>query len=351
MLRSITPIASRTRGLKYQPIRTITSNVSTLNFFQRERLPSNTVVRFVPQQTAWIVERMGKFHKILQPGIAFLIPFLDKITYVQSLKESAVEIPSQNAITADNVSIELDGILYIKVIDPFKASYGVEDFKFAISQLAQTTMRSEIGSMSLDAVLKERQLLNTNINKVINEAANDHWGVECLRYEIRDIHPPDNVLEAMHRQVSAERAKRAEILESEGTRQLRINIAEGEKQSQILKSEATKQEQINKADGESESIILKLEALAKGLDRIAKTIESNELGKEAINLQIAQDYVKEFGKLAKESNTIILPSNMGDISNWMIGGMKIYDSLSKNGNLNTINEKLDGKSEATIEKK
>ncbi|CCE85746.1 Piso0_005373 [Millerozyma farinosa CBS 7064] len=304
----------------YQPV---------LNFFQREKLPTNTVIRFVPQQTAWIVERMGKFHRILPPGIAFLIPFLDKITYVHSLKESAIEIPSQNAITADNVSLELDGVLYVKVNDPYKASYGVEDFKFAISQLAQTTMRSEIGAMSLDSVLRERQSLNSNINRAINEAAKDHWGVECLRYEIRDIHPPSNVLEAMHRQVSAERSKRAEILESEGARQSKINIAEGEKQSVILASEAQKQEQINRAIGESESIILKSEATAKGIEKIAAAIKETPGGAEAVNLQVAQEYVKQFGKLAKESNTVVIPANMGDVSNWMASGLSIYQNLNK----------------------
>lgn len=278
---------------------------STLNFFQKERLPANTVIRFVPQQTAWIVERMGKFHRILPPGVAFLLPFLDKITYVQSLKENAIEIPSQNAITADNVSLELDGILYVKVHDPYKASYGVEDFKFAISQLAQTTMRSEIGSMTLDAVLKERQLLNSNINVAINEAAKEHWGVECLRYEIRDIHPPTNVLEAMHRQVSAERSKRAEILESEGNRQSKINIAEGEKQSVILKSEA----------------------VAEGLKTIAKAIKETPGGQEAVTLQIAQEYIKQFGNIAKESNTIVLPNNLGNIGEFMASGMAIYKNL------------------------
>ncbi|CAH6718884.1 hypothetical protein CLIB1444_01S16644 [[Candida] jaroonii] len=321
-LRQLNVLGART------PTRFV-SNVTTLNFFQKERLPSNTVVRFVPQQTAWIVERMGKFHRILKPGLAVLIPFIDKITYVQSLKESAIEIPSQNAITADNVSLELDGILYIKVIDAYKASYGVEDFKFAISQLAQTTMRSEIGSMTLDSVLKERQLLNININKAINEAANEHWGVECLRYEIRDIHPPSNVLEAMHRQVSAERSKRAEILESEGNRQSKINIAEGEKQSLILKSEALKQEQINKANAEYQAMILKAEAMSKTLELISNSIKNNDNSKDVINLQIAQDYIKEFGKLAKETNTLILPSDIGNLSNFMASGVKIFDELSK----------------------
>ncbi|QRG37335.1 hypothetical protein FDK38_001708 [Candidozyma auris] len=277
-----------------------------LSFFQRAKLPANTIIKFVPQQTAYVVERMGKFSKVLQPGIALLLPFLDRISYVHSLKETAIEIPSQNAITADNVSLELDGILYIKVHDPYKASYGVEDFKFAISQLAQTTMRSEIGSMSLDAVLKERQKLNTNINQIINEAAKDHWGVECLRYEIRDIHPPQNVVDAMHRQVSADRSKRADILESEGVRQSKINIAEGEKQAAILKAEST----------------------AVSIERIAKTIAEHS-GENAVNLQIAQEYIKEFGNIAKTTNTVVIPSSMSDVSGIVASGLSVYDSIAK----------------------
>lgn len=325
------------RGIVRVPVlvtatRSFTNNGSarTLNYFQREQLPANTIVRFVPQQTAWIVERMGKFHRILEPGLTFLLPVLDKITYVQSLKESAIEIPSQNAITSDNVSLELDGILYIKVIDPYKASYGVEDFKFAISQLAQTTMRSEIGSLALDSVLKERQQLNNNINHVINDAAKENWGVECLRYEIRDIHPPQNVLDAMHRQVSAERSKRAEILESEGQRQSKINVSEGDKQSIILASEANKLEQINQAQGEAQSILLKSEATAAGLKMIAQAIKETPGGERAVSLQVAQEYIKQFGNLAKESNTVVIPSNLGDIGNFMASGMSIYNNLNKN---------------------
>ncbi|EDK44581.1 hypothetical protein LELG_02760 [Lodderomyces elongisporus NRRL YB-4239] len=302
---------------------------SPLNYFQSRSLPSNTIIKFVPQQQAWIVERMGKFNRILPPGLAFLVPVIDKITYVQSLKETAIEIPTQSAITSDNVSLELDGVLYVKVNDPYKASYGVEDFQFAISQLAQTTMRSEIGNLTLDSVLKERQALNNNINQIINEAANDNWGVECLRYEIRDIHPPNEVLEAMHRQVSAERSKRAEILESEGNRQSKINISEGEKQSVILQSEANKIQQINEAQGEAEQIKLKAEATAKGLKIIADAIKNTEGGQEAINLQIAQEYIKEFGKLAKESNTLVVPSDVGDISSFMAQGLSIYKSLNQ----------------------
>ncbi|KAI5952599.1 SLP2 [Candida jiufengensis] len=300
----------------------------SLNFFQSKTLPTNTIIKFVPQQQAWIIERMGKFNRILPPGLSFLIPIIDKITYVQSLKESAIEIPTQSAITSDNVSLELDGVLYVKVIDPYKASYGVEDFQFAISQLAQTTMRSEIGNMTLDSVLKERQTLNNNINRVINEAANENWGVECLRYEIRDIHPPKNVVEAMHRQVSAERSKRAEILESEGNRQSKINISEGEKQSIILQSEANKQEQINLAEGEATKIKLKADAIAQGLRSVADAIKNTPGGEDAVNLQVAQEYIKEFGKLAQKSNTVIIPSNVGDISSFMAQGLSIYKNLN-----------------------
>ncbi|CAN6670426.1 hypothetical protein TRVA0_043S00298 [Trichomonascus vanleenenianus] len=315
-----------------------------MNFFQRQSLPTNTVIRFVPQQTAWVVERMGKFHRILEPGLAILMPFLDRIKYVKSLKESAVEIPSQSAITADNVTLEMDGVLYIRVFDAYKASYGVEDAEYAISQLAQTTMRSEIGQLSLDHVLRERQQLNTNITAAINEAAND-WGIKCLRYEIRDIHPPANVLEAMHRQVSAERSKRAEILESEGHRQAAINRAEGDKQSTILASEAIKAENINRAEGEAEAILVKAHASAEGLRRIASAIKQTPGGPDAVSLQVAEKYVDAFGKLAKESNTIVVPSGFGDMGGFIASGLGIYDKVknSTNKNNTTTNAKEQAK--------
>ncbi|GMG20813.1 unnamed protein product [Ambrosiozyma monospora] len=185
-----------------------------LNYFKKARLPVNTIIRFVPQQTAWIVERMGKFNRILEPGLAIMVPVIDKIQYVQSLKEVAIEVPSQNTITLDNVTLEMDGVLYYKVTDAYKASYGVEDAQYAIIQLAQTTMRSEIGQLSLDMVLRERTALNVNISTSINEAAKD-WGIEVLRYEIRDIRPPVNVVNSMNQVVEKERQKRANILESE----------------------------------------------------------------------------------------------------------------------------------------
>ena len=298
-------------------------------YFHRSSLPANTIVKFVPQQTAWIVERMGRFSRILNPGLAFLVPIIDRIAYVKSLKENAMEIPSQSAITADNVTLELDGVLYTRVFDAFKASYGVEDADYAISQLAQTTMRSEIGQLTLDHVLKERAALNTNITQAINEASAD-WGIRCLRYEIRDIHAPDPVVEAMHRQVTAERSKRAEILESEGQRQSAINIAEGRKQSVILASEAVKAEQINSASGEAEAILLKARATANGIDAVARAIhEGKQSAQGAVSLSVAEKYVEAFGKLAKEGTSVVVPGNVGDIGGMIATAMSVYGNVSK----------------------
>ncbi|KAI6867690.1 Uncharacterized protein KC319_g2040 [Hortaea werneckii] len=298
-------------------------------YFQRSTLPANTVVKFVPQQTAWIVERMGRFNRILQPGLAILVPLIDRIAYVKSLKENAMEIPSQSAITADNVTLELDGVLYTRVFDPFKASYGVEDADYAITQLAQTTMRSEIGQLTLDHVLKERAALNTNITQAINEAAAD-WGIRCLRYEIRDIHAPGPVVEAMHRQVTAERSKRAEILDSEGQRQSAINVAEGRKQSVILASEAIKAEQINSASGEAEAIMLKAQATARGIDAVARSIEQGQQSAQgAVSLSVAEKYVDAFGKLAKEGTSVVVPGNVGDIGSMIATAMGVYGTVNQ----------------------
>ena len=326
------------------------SSSSPSSYFQRPSLPANTIIRFVPQQTAWIVERMGKYNRILQPGLAILIPFLDRIAYVKSLKEAAIEIPSQSAITADNVTLELDGVLYTRVFDAYKAryanpffslpisktisltippSYGVEDAEYAISQLAQTTMRSEIGQLTLDHVLKERAALNINITQAINEAA-QVWGVVCLRYEIRDIHAPKDVVAAMHRQVTAERTKRAEILDSEGQRQSAINIAEGRKQSVILASEAMKAEQINMASGEAEAIFLKANATAKGIDAVAGSIrQGRESAQSAVSLSVAEKYVEAFGRLAKEGTAVVVPGNMGDMGGMIASAMAVYGKVSE----------------------
>jgi len=281
------------------------------------------------------VERMGKFHRILQPGLAVLIPFLDRIAYVKSLKEAAIEIPSQSAITADNVTLDLDGVLFTRVFDAYKASYGVEDAEYAISQLAQTTMRSEIGQLTLDHVLKERAALNTHITAAINEAA-QAWGVVCLRYEIRDIHAPKDVVEAMHRQVTAERTKRAEILDSEAQRQSVINIAEGKKQSVILASEALQSQQINIAFGEAEAILLKATATSKGIDAVAKSMaEGQEFAQGAVNLRVAEKYVEAFGQLAKEGTSVIVPGNVGDMGGMIASAMAVYGKVTE-GHKKTI---------------
>ncbi|CAG8508523.1 14693_t:CDS:2, partial [Cetraspora pellucida] len=293
----------------------------------RPKLPRNTIINFVPQQEAWVIERFGKFDRILPPGLAFVIPLLERIKYVKSLKENCLNIPTQSAITQDNVTLELDGVLYIKVIDPYKASYGVEDAEYAIAQLAQTTMRAEIGQMTLDRTLAERSHLNANIVSAINSAARD-WGVECLRYEIRDIKPPEKVVQSMHSQVSAERSKRASILESEGARQAAINVAEGTKQSVILASEAEKAEQINKASGEAEAILLRANATAEGMRRIALAIDENR-GPEAVALTIAEKYVEAFGQLAKKGNSIIVPASVSDAGSMIAQAMSIYNTVMK----------------------
>jgi regulator of protease activity HflC (stomatin/prohibitin superfamily) len=270
---------------------------------------------------------MGKFNRILEPGLAILVPFIDRIAYVKSLKESALEIPSQSAITADNVTIDLDGVLYTRVIDAHKASYGVEDAEYAISQLAQTTMRSEIGTLTLDQCFKERAALNQNITAVINEAASA-WGITCLRYEIRDIHAPPEVVEAMHRQVTAERVKRADVLASEGQRQSAINIAEGRKQSVILASEALKSEQINMASGEAQAIFLRAKATADGIDAVAKSIaQGGESAQGAVSLSVAEKYVDAFGKLAKEGTAVVVPGNVGDIGSMIASAMAVYGQV------------------------
>uniref|UniRef100_A0A1A9UJ17 Band 7 domain-containing protein n=1 Tax=Glossina austeni TaxID=7395 RepID=A0A1A9UJ17_GLOAU len=288
--------------------------------------PMNTIVMFVPQQEAWIVERMGRFHRILEPGLNILLPIVDKIKYVQSLKEIAIDVPKQSAITSDNVTLSIDGVLYLRIIDPYRASYGVEDPEFAITQLAQTTMRSELGKMSLDKIFRERESLNVSIVDSINKAS-EAWGIACLRYEIRDIRLPSRVHEAMQMQVEAERRKRAAILESEGTREADINIAEGKRKSRILASEAERQEQINKASGEAAAMLAVADARARGLSTIAKSLEDLN-GKNAASLTLAEQYISAFKHLAKTNNTLILPSNAGDISSLVTQALSVYKTVS-----------------------
>ncbi|XP_043682180.1 stomatin-like protein 2, mitochondrial [Vespula pensylvanica] len=284
--------------------------------------PLNTIIMFVPQQEAWIVERMGKFHKVLEPGFNLLFPIIDRVKYVQSLKEICIQVPNQSAITFDNVTLDIDGVLYLKINDPYLASYGVEDAEFAIMQLAQTTMRSELGKISLDKVFREREGLNVSIVESINKAS-EAWGILCLRYEILDIKLPNRVQEAMQMQVEAERKKRAAILESEGAREAEVNIAEGKRLARILTSEAARQEQINKATGEATALISVAEARAKGLQLVANSLSLRD-AKNAAALSIAEQYVNAFNKLAKVNNTIILPSNVGDATSLITQALSIY---------------------------
>ncbi|KAF7637927.1 PHB domain-containing protein [Meloidogyne graminicola] len=298
---------------------------------------SNTILNFVPQQEAWVIERMGRYLKTLKPGFNFLWPIIDSVKYVQPLKEIAMEIPEQSAITLDNVQLTLDGVLYVRIVDPYKASYGVEDPEFAVKQLAQTTMRSEVGKIILDTVFKEREQLNIAIVEAINKAA-EPWGIVCLRYEIRDMQMPHKIQEAMQMQVEAERKKRAAILESEGQRDAAINIAEGNKRSCILASEAKMQEQINAATGIAKSILLEAEARQKALNHIAKAL-NEEKGRDAANLLVAEKSVNAFEKLAKQNNTLIMPSDLSPINSLVIQAMSVYKQLSATPKTSDVEEK------------
>ena len=265
----------------------------------------------VPQQSAYVVERLGKYSATLDAGFHILLPFIDNIRYKHSLKETAIDIPEQVCITRDNVQVSVDGILYLKVLNPQRASYGISDYHFALIQLAQTTLRSEIGKIELDRTFEER----TNINiQVVNELdkASDPWGVKVLRYEIKNITPPKGVLDAMEKQMRAEREKRAVILTSEGERDAAINQAEGEKQQVIKASEAKKQQQINEAEGAASAILAIAQATAEGLRKVAETIQVPG-GQEAVQLRVAEQYITKFGELAKASNTLILPASVSDV--------------------------------------
>merc|ERR1719166_226796 len=268
---------------------------------------------------------MGAYNRILSPGLNILIPVLDKVKYVQSLKEITIDIPQQSAITKDNVAVHIDGVLYLRIMDPYKASYGVEDPEFAITQLAQTTMRSEIGKIDLETLFRERESLNKGIVSAINSAS-EAWGIQSMRYEIRDIRLPERIQEAMQMQVEAERKKRAAILTSEGQKASEINIAEGQKQAKILASEAEKAQLINQATGAAEAVIVAGQARAKSIQAIAEALDS-ERGANAASLAVAENYVKAFGNLAKSSNTLLLPSNVGDVSGMVTQAMAIYKEL------------------------
>jgi len=281
----------------------------------KERVPVNIGIMVVPQQKAYIVERFGRFSKLLEPGLNFLIPFIDNVAYVHSLKEDPILLTKQHAITRDNVTIEIDGVLYVRIVDPYKASYGVQDPLFAVTQLAQTTMRSELGKMTLDKTFEERENLNANIVASLNDAT-DAWGVVCLRYEIRDIKAPPNIRKAMEMQAEAERKKRAQILESEAEQQSSINLAMGHQRADILH-----------AEGEARAIAVKAQATADAIKTISKSIAEPQ-GQNAVALRVAEKYMDAFSNIAKESTTMLLPANASDPASMIGQAMTIYNRVT-----------------------
>lgn len=312
-----TMMAVRSKPLLLHTSRTF-SNYADRNV----SLPKNLGIRVVPNQNAWVIERFGKFHRILEPGLRFLIPLVDRIAYVHNLKEEAIPVAGQTAITLDNVTIHIDGVLYVKVLDPVRASYGVEDLYFAIVQLAQTTMRSELGKMTLDQTFAERENLNAKIVKSLNLAA-DTWGIQCLRYEIRDITPPQAVRYAMELQAEAERKKRAQILNSEGAQRASINTADGKSQSIIMEARA-----------HATATELHAQATAKAIREIGEAIKIS--GGEAVSLRVAEQYIEAFGKVAKYSTTMLLPANTADPASMVAQAMSLYKNLPASPSQHTV---------------
>jgi len=284
-------------------------------------------VKVVPQQSAYVVERLGKFRGVLQPGISFVIPFFDRIAYKHSLKEKVIDIPEQICITRDNVQVRVDGVLFFQVTDPQRASYGIGDYIFGVAQLAQTTMRSEIGKIDLDKTFEERTTVNQAVVQAIDEAAMG-WGVKMLRYEIKNITPPQSVLHAMEKQMQAERERRALILQSDGEKQAAVNMAEGQKQKVVLESEGLRLRQINESEGQASAIKSVAEATAESIRLIASAIQEKG-GAEAVQLKVAEQFVQQFGNLAKATNTMILPANFGDMSSMIATAMGVIKQNNK----------------------
>ena len=278
-------------------------------------------IKVVPQQSAWIVERLGKFHAVLSPGLNVVIPFIDRVAYKHSLKEIPLDTPSQVCITKDNTQLSVDGVLFFQVTDPMRASYGTSNYVIAITQLAQTTLRSVIGKMELDKTFEERDLINRSVVSAIDEAALN-WGVKVLRYEIKDLTPPAVILQAMQQQITAEREKRAVVAASEGRKQEQINLATGAREAAIAESEGEKQAAINKAEGEAAATLAIAKATAEALRQIAEATRAPG-GMDAVNLKVAEQYVQAFAQLAKEGNTILLPSNMNDMGSMIASAMSI----------------------------
>lgn len=286
-------------------------------------------IKVVPQQTAWVVERLGKFHAVLSPGLNFIIPFIDRVAYRHSLKEIPLDTPSQVCITRDNTQLTVDGVLFFQVTDPQRASYGTSNYIIAVTQLAQTTLRSVVGKMELDKTFEERDLINKSVVSAIDEAALN-WGVKVLRYEIKDLTPPAVILQAMQQQITAEREKRAVVAASEGRKlEQQINLATGAREAAIAQSEGDKQAEINKAEGQAAATLAIATATAEALRRIAEATQAPG-GATAVSLQVAEKYVAAFGELARTNNTLIVPGNMGDLSTMITSAMKIVDG-AKNG--------------------
>jgi len=280
-------------------------------------------VRVVPQQSAWVVERLGRFKETLQPGLNIIIPFVDRVAYRHSLKEVPLDVPEQVCITKDNTQLAVDGLIYFQVTDPRLASYGTSDYVTAITQLAQTTLRSEVGKMELDQSLQSRDVINRQIVAVLDEAGRS-WGVKVLRYEVKNLTPPEAILRAMQAQITAEREKRALIAKSEGEKQQEINLAEGEKQAAILTSEGQKQSAINKAQGEATALRVVADATAAAVNVVAEAI-GKEGGLQAANLKIAEEYISALGNLAKTNNTMIVPTNLADVASVVASAMTVLD--------------------------
>ena len=279
----------------------------------------------VPQQSAYVVERLGRYHATLNAGFHVLVPFVDVIRYRHSLKEAAYDIAAQVCITRDNVQVGVDGVLYLKVLNPERASYGIADYLFAITQLAQTTLRSEVGKIDLDRTFEERTAINSAVVGELDKAS-EAWGVKVLRYEIKNITPPADILAAMEKQMRAEREKRAVILTSEGQRDAAINTAEGEKQQVIKASEATRQQHINEAEGQAQAILAVAAATAEGIRRVAESIRTDG-GVEAVQLRVAEQYVAQFGNLARTTNTVIVPATLSDIAGMIAAAMKVFSPV------------------------
>jgi regulator of protease activity HflC (stomatin/prohibitin superfamily) len=301
-------------------------SVAIVIFFVAIIFVVNTV-KVVPQQHAWVVERLGKYHATLGPGLNIVVPFIDRIAYKHVLKEIPLDVPPQVCITRDNTQLQVDGVLYFQITDPKRASYGSSNYIAAITQLAQTTLRSVIGKMELDKTFEERDHINTTIVSAIDESA-ENWGVKVLRYEIKDLTPPKEILHAMQAQITAEREKRALIAASEGRKQEQINIATGEREASIAKSEGEKQASINRAEGQAAAILAIAEASAEAIRKTASAIQAPG-GSDAVNLKVAEQYVAAFAQLAKTNNSVIVPANLGDMSSLIASAMQVVKSQGK----------------------